>query len=601
MPARADRPPGLLGRAAWAVLAGALVFGSVADRPDDTGARTPVAITIDAATVTGRVTPIWDEVNLWKLYGRFGLQHPAMPPPNWLRDVLPWARYGRAVAALGGNYATAIASSCDHGTEAALHPYTRSRDCGENGAPGEAAQNELVRLVDGEPRIDYEPLRVAMERLLEAGVLPHLNISSAPAAFTAPAMDFTHYHWNASPVSDHEGWLAFVGGAFASVADLDTTNWRISIMNEANCLTLVGWDQQRRHVGYAGSPADYASTLVSTAARIRHEAPRVRFHLGNYVTSDTFPGEHNLAVYLTALGKALAAHPTLGWKHFDAISLSLYETPDTTVYEFVPARLARAAAAARAAGLPPLPFKIDELGIHSRLVDAFDEAWGHPLDPSLWAASWHAEALRVLLNAGNVVSVTPWFERLVKSNADGSRRPYPKAHVYELFGLLSGQLNASSAADDPVRFVPTERIDGLPRLAVSGERPYPPDAPRRRSARAGSLSAIASANDDGLRVLVIHHRNRPIDDDHRARRRQAARLHVTAAQVAPGAYAVRRLAIGGPDGAAWNAGTPRPLVWLDGGCHLAHRGALPLVDDSWIETNTVWLIDARRVGTCDVP
>ena len=50
-------------------------------------------------------------------------------------------------------------------------------------------------------RVDYAPFRVAMRRVLRSGVRPHLNLSATPAAFTGGHADFTHYHWNAAPVT----------------------------------------------------------------------------------------------------------------------------------------------------------------------------------------------------------------------------------------------------------------------------------------------------------------------------------------------------------------------------------------------------------------
>jgi hypothetical protein len=583
------------------LVAAALGFGSLATRAPMPAPDAVVEIAIDAARERGRVVPIWDEVNLWKLHSLFGVQHTEDRPAGWLRKALPWVRYGRAVAALGGNWAPAIAPWCDHGLVAPEHPDNATGECGKDGAPGTAAQNELVREIDGTRVVDYAPLRLAAGRLVASGVLPHLNLSAVPAPF-ATGTDFTHYHWNAAPIGDLDGWREFVTGAFRALAPLDPSGWRVSITNEANCLTLVGWEQHRRHVGYAGSPEDYARGFATTAAAIRSVAPGVRLHAGNYVTSATFPGEDNLAEYLGALRAGLAAGDGPRWEDLTAVSLSLYETPDTTVYELVPIRVARAAAAVAAAGLAPLPFKIDELEVHPEIGRAFEARSGEAsIDPTLWAASWHAEAIRAFVDDGRVASVAPWLGRLLGLTADGRTwRPFPKARAYALLGLLAGQLRTVDAGDGGVELVETGRDDGNPRLAVTGELTVALDQPRRRLRRAASIRALATRTDEGLRALVVHHRNWPVADRDQAHRRYARKLRVVADGLAPGAYAVRRLAIGGPGGTIWNSGRPTPLRWIDGGCQVAGGNALRLTaPGEWMEANTVWLIDVRHRDHCE--
>ena len=230
---------------------------------------------------------------------------------GWIRRHAPWVRYVRLLAALGGNYAPAIAPWCDHAIAAPEHPDTQTGECGHDGVPGHAAREELVQPGDGATVVDYAPFRTALVRVLRSGVRPHLNLSSAPAVFTGGVVDFTHYHWNAAPVQDFAGWSAFVDGAFRSVADLHPERWRASITNEPNCLTLVGWEGDVRHVGFAGTPAEYARTFVTGARALRAAAPGIALHAGNYVTSTTFPGEDNLRTYLRFLGDAFAADGTV--------------------------------------------------------------------------------------------------------------------------------------------------------------------------------------------------------------------------------------------------------------------------------------------------
>jgi len=574
-----------------------LVFGTVRLGTGDVAERDVVELIVDAKVRIGRVRPIWDEVNLWKLFGYFGVHH-ADPAewwgPAWLRGHAPWVRYGRVQAALGGNYAPPIARWCDRGEAAPEHPYSGAAECGRGGEPGPAAANELVRNAGGRIVIDYGPFRTAVARLLGSGVLPHLNLSAPPAAFTGDAIDFTHYHWNAAPVRDLDGWRAFVTGAFRAVADLDPAGWRVSIVNEPNALTLVGWQQEVRHIGFAGTPQEYARMFADGAAAIRAAAPAARIHAGNYVTSDTFPGENNLEGYLGALRDALAAGGQLGWEDLAAVSLSLYETPDTSVYDFVPVRMARLEAVERAAGLAPLPVKIDELEIHPLLATRFDAAHRQRLDTTVFAASWHAEALRALLTAGNVVSVAPWLNGLF---ALPSWAPFPKARTYELFGLLAGQLRAAGTGDE-VQPERTERLGGLPRLSVTGEVPRSPDVRRPSRDRRASLRAVATRTADGLRILIVHHQNRPVPDRAIVRRALGRVVRVLVRGLSPGAYAVRHLSIGGPGGSAWNGVAASPLNWVDDGCRVARGSPVVLLPQRRIPANTVWLFEAVRHPRC---
>src|SRR5207253_7627117 len=118
----------------------------------------------------------------------------------------PWLRFERVNAVLGGNYAPAIAPWCDRGAASDVHPEPSPAECGSDGTPGAAARNELVRGAGSARVIDYAPLHAAVARLLRAGVVPHLNISAAPPAFTGGVTDFAFYHWNGAPVTDLDAW-----------------------------------------------------------------------------------------------------------------------------------------------------------------------------------------------------------------------------------------------------------------------------------------------------------------------------------------------------------------------------------------------------------
>ncbi len=556
-----------------------------------------VTLEVDARARIGRIRPIWDETNLWKLHSMFGASH-ADPArwwgPGWLRRHAPWVRYARLLAALGGNHAPAIAPWCDWGLVAPEHPDNQSQECGHDGIPGSAATDELIREVEGTMRIDYVPFRVAIERVLRSGVRPHLNLSAAPAVFTGGRTDFTHYHWNAAPVVDFAGWSRFVRGAFATVADLHPERWRASVTNEPNCLTLVGWEGDVQHVGFAGTPEDYARTFVEGARALRSVAPGVALHAGNYVTSATFPGEDNLRTYLRFLRAGLAAAGVGGprWDDLAAMSLSLYETRDTTVYELVSKRVARLEQAAREAGLEPLPVKVDELDVHPTIAHAFEIATSQSLDRTAFAASWHAEAVRQFVDARRVTSIAPWLFRMFDLKGFA---PFPKARVYALLGILAGELRTVRDGAD-VGLRRTGRRHGLARLAVSGGLEPAADGSGAPGMPPSSLGTLAARTHDGLRLLVVHHQLRPVTDGAALRRQLARRVRVRARNVGAGAYRVRVAAVG-TRVTSWN-GTTTPLRWRDAGCHLARHGVVEIAAPMEVEANSVWLFDVRRHRRC---
>lgn len=570
--------------------------------------RADVVLTVDASDRIGRVVPIWDEINLWKLYLKFGVQQPDVTKwvgDNWLVRRAPWLRFARVNTVLGGNWAPEIAPWCDRAEASPMHPDVHPWECGKDGVPGAAAANELVGRVDGQLVIDYGPLRTAVERLLKTGLVPHLNISSVPSAFTGGKVDYGFYHWNGAPVTDLDAWSSFVEGAFAALADLGVHGWRVSIINEPNCLILVGEDPTPHHVGYSGTPEDYARTFVATVRAIRRAAPDVAIQAGNYVTSATFPGEDNLAVYLRALRAALDASGDVAWSDLPVISLSLYETPDTTLYEFLPKRVARLEKAQREAGLEVQPVKVDELEIHDDLRVPFEQRSAQRLDTTLFAASWHAEVQRLFLESGKIASTAGW---LTHSFDEGNGlAPYPKAAAYGMLGVLAGQL---ATRDDGGRvvFEPTGRERGLPRVAVGGGRTWrSAAAPRPRTAGASpreaaerverSLGALATRAEGRVRVLVVHHQNEVVSDDSPRRHALAREVALEFAGLSSGAWIARYLTVGGPGGAVWRGDGSSPLVWHDAGCARAVDGRLALPARK-MDANTVWLFELEHRARC---
>jgi hypothetical protein len=550
------------------------------------------AIVVDAARTAGRYRPIWDEVNLWKLDSWFGIHRPDPAETlgdGWLRDHAPWFRYARVAAALGGNYAPEIADACDHGRSSPEHPDVVLWECGRDGRPGVAAQNELARFAGGRWTFDYAPFRTAVERVLRSGVRPHLNLSSSPSAFTGGTTDFLHYHWNAAPVTDVAGWVDFVRGAFRSISDLGPAGWRVSIINEPNCLTIDAGGVIR-NVGFSAGPERYARLWTATARAIREVAPGVVLHPGNYVTSATFPGEDNLHEYLTALAAELGGSQALRWSDLPYVSLSLYEVPDTELFDFRSTRLARLETAQRRSGLAPLAVKIDELGIHPDVRKPFEERAKQPLRPTLFAASWHAEALRSFLETGDVASAAPWLDDLFKMP---TFQVLPTGQVYRLLGVLVGQLGAGGADGAAPSFEPIGDDRGRDGLAVRS-----PDD--RATSPRSTLRGLATAGDSGdtIRVLVVHHQNEPVVDGDATRQRLAREVDVRLGGLRSGAWMTRHLNVGGEGGSRWEGERSTPLAWRDDGCTESDGGELVAASAVPMPANSVWLFDVTRHERC---
>lgn len=581
---------------ATALILVATVLASGCDR----GGAQREAIVIEASQREGTLRPIWDEVNLWKLDGWFGA-HRTDPADEWgegwLRAHAPWVRYGRVVAVLGGNWAPEIADACGHRRATPEHPEP-GWECGRDGQPGPAAQNEIARPTDAGWEMDYGPFRTSVGRVLRSGVLPHLNVSSSPSAFTGGKIDYGHYHWNAAPVTDLDGWLGFARGAFASLADLHPKDWRVSIVNEPNCLIREG-QQPPRSVGFAGGAETYARLWKATALAIREVAPEVDIHPGNYVTSDTFPGEDNLDQYLTALAAELGREPAIAWEQLPYVSLSLYEVPDTELLDFRTTRLARLSAAQEKSGLRPLPVKLDELGIHANVKGPFEERTGVQIRKTLYAASWHAEALRSFLDAGDIVSVSPWLEQLFLIP---QWQALPSAQVYWLFGMLVGQLRLTADPRGEQTVVSTHDDLGRERLVVQEQlverEPVKSSGPGEKPEPRSSLRSLAVTDEDVVRVLIVHHQNEPVIDGDPIQERLARRIDLELRGLRDGGWRTRHLSIGGANGSRWEGERTRPLTWQDDGCTTSEDGAIVASRQVSLPANSVWLFEMTRQDGC---
>jgi hypothetical protein len=177
----------------------------------------------------------------------------------------------------------------------------------------------------------------------------------------------------------------------------------------------------------------------------------------------------------------------------------------------------------------------------------------------------------------------------------GAMAPYPKARVYQLLGLLAGQLRPTRDGDG-IGVRRTGRWSGLPRVAVTGEIAPTTEAATVPGGTTSSLGALATRTRNGLRVLVVHHQLRPVTDGSGLRRRLARAVRVRATNLATGAYRIRVAAVGTRD-ARWN-GTTTPMHWRDLGCRRAERGTIELAPPTTMDANTVWLYEATRHRRC---
>src|SRR6185295_15841319 len=165
-----------------------------------------------------------------------------------------------------------------------------------------------------------------------------------------------------------------------------------------------------------------------------------------------------------------------------------------------------------------------------------------------------------------------------------------------------GQLRAGDDAD-VLTLARTERRGGLARVAVTGDEPHtaPVGPTTDWSARPPvSLAALATRTHDALRVLVIHHQNRPVPDRAPIQRELARSVTIAFDGLAPGAWQVRHLDVGGNDGSTWQGTQSTDLRWQDDGCTTATDGRLALTARR-MEANVVWLFEARRRAACTPP
>lgn len=497
----------------------------------------PGNASIELATTAdlGAVAFSPDEMNAWKLYVYFGREHE--PPgldrsPGWLRRTLPWVTHLRFPAAIGGNFCDEAPVPCRSFDRTSARP--SEIDCFD--APSSLpASHEILRAADGRPRLDFTTWGRTIDEVLDSGMLPHLNVSSAPCAFT-DGLEFNGYRWNERPVVRHAEWRGYVREVAREISRRpEASSFRFSIVNEPNCRWVLGerlpTGRHRismLHVGYAGDAGQYATQYAETAAEILSVLPDAWVQLGNFTIGGGSPLEDNLPEFLAAVDTALDGEGVDPGR-LRAISMSLYETPQHGLDEIPAMKLGRLARW-RTDGSPfrDLPVKLDEVGVMELVAQPFRERTGTDLQTTRWTAAWHAELLGLAIGRG-FVSQAPWLTQMFADRE--LTEPRALYWTYALAALALGDVVPEQSLGAPGALLPVEAAERTPRRL------------RSFSSAAGDPDgighvALEDAADGSLWIFAWRHDPRPVVDreaDAHARLRLdvslPARLHGAVATV----------------------------------------------------------------------
>ncbi|MFM7735808.1 MAG: hypothetical protein ACKPBU_07495, partial [Alphaproteobacteria bacterium] len=458
--------------APWQVLAvAAPPRGSVPER---------ASIDLSAATDLAAVRFAPDEMNAWKLYVYFGRDDAPAGldrSPGWLRRTLPWVTHLRFPAALGGNFCDAAPKPCRTFDRTSAKP--SEIDCFD--APSiRPASHEILREDGRGRRLDFTTWGRTIDEVVASGVLPHLNLSSAPCAFT-DGFEFNGYRWNERPVVRHAEWRAFVRETARELARRpEAPSFRFSIVNEPNCRWVVGerlaTGRQRismLHVGYAGDTDQYATQYAETAAEILSVLPDAWIQLGNFTIGGGSPLEDNLPEFLAAVDSALD-HEGVDPSRLRALSLSLYETPQHGLDEIPSYKLGRLARwRGEGSSFRDLPIKLDEVGVIELVAQPFRERTGVNVQQTRWTAAWHAELLGLAISRG-FVSQAPWLTQMFADRELTEPRPF--YWTYALAALALGDVVPERALADPGRLLPVDpAARSTRRLLAAGSAADDPD------------------------------------------------------------------------------------------------------------------------------
>jgi hypothetical protein len=198
----------------------------------------------------------------------------------------------------------------------------------------------------------------------------------------------------------------------------------------------------------------------------------------------------NLAEYLQAIvGAFRAAGQALPpWRAF---SFNLYETPQLTLENFASEKLVTARQVlTEVLGRRDLPIRIEELGIHPLVSQAFEAATKVSLGTTQWEMAWHAEMAAMLLDEG-IVQAASWFPVMMIYPPNQSLRAYAS---YLFASIVVGAVDWSVNADGTLGATPRAAGDATPtevEVRLGG----------RHADRIGVLAA--SERDGGVRRLAV--------------------------------------------------------------------------------------------------
>ncbi|MEY4948903.1 MAG: hypothetical protein RL698_1114 [Pseudomonadota bacterium] len=429
-----------------------------------------------------------DEMNAWKLYVYFGpdRERPGLDrSPGWLRRILPWVSHLRFPAALGGNFCGAAPRPCR--TVDRTHPGPGEIDCFD--APvARPMSHEILRDDVDPPRLDFSTWGRTVDEVVASGMLPHLNVSSAPCAFT-DGYEYTGYRWNQRPVVRHAEWRSYVRDVAREIARRPSApGWRFSIVNEPNCRWVLGERLANgRHrismlqIGYAGDAKQYATQYAETAAEILGVLPDAWVQLGNFTIGGGSPLEDNLPQFLAAVDGALGAEGVDPGR-LRALSLSLYETPQHGLDEIPALKFGRLARwIGPGSRFRSLPIKLDEVGVMDLVANPFRKQTGVDLQATRWTAAWHAELIGLAIDR-DMISSAPWLTQMFADREMTEPRPF-----YWTYALAALALGSVRPADGD--------------LAAS--RRLEPVEPGTHPARRLRSERLASSDPDGVGHVVL--------------------------------------------------------------------------------------------------
>jgi hypothetical protein len=440
----------------------------------DSSAPVDVDLGADDAAAR-RITAVpWSEVNVFKAYYLFKEDDAASKYPRSISLQLPWARSLRLFSSLGANWGPSLER--DYEQQMGHNPSADSRR-----EQSWARQYEFFR--DGPEwasspiaaRFDWGAYDGLLDRAATTGMGLHIHMSGAPELFTGGRGWYPSYHFNELPVVDEAGFKAYIDAVFAHLA---SRPWfptaHFSFFSEPNAM-WTEYDGATRHFGYQGDAEQYARQYVWTWQAMRPYVAPGQIHLGPWVVEPD-PGDRvsdNLPTFLRTL-RAEFEHQRETLPPWSAFAFNVYETAQLALDGMVEHKIAyvRRLVADVFPGVD-LPLRIDEIGIHPLLLNAFEHDAGVPLASTRWAAAWQAEMLALLVDQ-HIQQAGPWWIA-------------PTARAYLAYVAASHVLGAVDLDVSAAHVAKPHAVDGATRPVVV----------HLAAESAARVGVLASRNTDG--------------------------------------------------------------------------------------------------------